>query len=299
MISETSLPVLSLAIFVAWGLGVALLGALWLVPRLRERIRPLWYLMATELLILAIGVLPWYLPGWALAAVLVLAAARIGFEAGHVYGLAAQRNLAWPLALGLAIAAAAVWLLGLGYEGSRYMGVASLIAIAAAVFTIARADWRSSAVARFILYPGLPFLAFVWVGGTGNAATMVLSFLFVELFDSFSLLGGKLFGRTLLVPRLSPRKTWEGLGTGIAALLLACWPVAALTGANALQLAGIAVVVGLSALVGDLVASVIKRKAGVKDYPAVLPVQGGLLDIIDSWIVAAPAAVIAGHLLNW
>ena len=60
------------------------------------------------------------------------------------------------------------------------------------------------------------------VGRANDSGILVLSFLLVELFDSFSLLGGKLFGRNLLAPRISPRKTWEGFG--LRRLVLSAWP---------------------------------------------------------------------------
>lgn len=290
-----SLPALTWAVFAAWGLGFLLLLLLALLPSLRARIAPLWYLMASELLILAIGVLPWHLPGPLLGLVLAAAAARIGYEAGHVYGLAAERRLAIPFAFALAAAAGLLWLVPVG---AWLYWVSAAAACGAIALVLAAKDWRISAPARFLLYPGLPFLGFVIAGRMGEPALMVLAFLFVELFDSFSLLGGKLFGRTLLVPKLSPRKTWEGLATGCAALLLSAWAIAAFIGGDVRMLMLLALVAAASALAGDLTASAIKRKAGVKDYPSVLPVQGGLLDIADSWIVAAPLMVVAASFIG-
>ena len=295
MTETGQLPALTWAVFAAWGLGCLLLAAISLVPSARAKISPLWYLMASEVLILAIGVLPWHLPWAALGVVLTAAAARIGYEAGHVYGLVAERALAAPLALGLAIATSFFWFVP---AGSGPFWALAAVAVCATVLVLALRDWRRTAMFRFLLYPALPFLAFALAGRLGDTAMMVLAFLFVELFDSFSLLGGKLVGRTLLVPRLSPRKTWEGLATGCLALALSSWAIAAYLGADVKKLWILALVAVAAALVGDLTASAIKRKAGVKDYPAVLPVQGGLLDIVDSWIVAAPLLMLASTLLS-
>ncbi len=285
------------AIFAAWALGCVLLAALMVLPSLRPRIKPLWPLMASELLILAIGVfvLPWDVPLWPQGIVLAGAAYRIGYEAGHVYGLAAGRSVAIPAGFALSLAVAAVWLLPLPATAIQLAG---LLAFAATVASLALRDWSGPLAVRFFLYPMLPFLAFVATARAGQAATMVLAFLLVELFDSFSLLGGKLFGRTLLVPKLSPHKTWEGLATGLLAVVASSCAVAWFLGAPTLHLVVVALAVALAALVGDLAASAIKRRAGVKDYPTVLPVQGGLLDIMDSWIVAAPVAVLVLALLQ-
>jgi phosphatidate cytidylyltransferase len=58
-------------------------------------------------------------------------------------------------------------------------------------------------------------------------------------------------------------------------------------------------VVVLSAIGGDLLGSLAKRRAGVKDYPAVMTVQGGLLDIADAWLVAGPCLAGLAVLQGW
>jgi phosphatidate cytidylyltransferase len=62
--------------------------------------------------------------------------------------------------------------------------------------------------------------------------------------------------------------------------------------------AAISAVATAGAVVGDLTASAAKRRVGVKDYPALLAIQGGLLDIYDAWIVAAPLAAVLAVLLS-
>lgn len=285
------LTALTVTVFAAWAGGCLLLLALMLVPKLRSTVSGLWPLMASELLIISVGLLPWHLPAWGIAAVLVLAGARVGYEAGSVYGLKDGMTYAAATGLLLGLLVLAVWnvpqfpwwgwlvtLAALGLAGSMMMPA------------------RFHGLGRFLLYPALPFAAFVLCARNGFTGIIVLSFLFVELFDSFSLLGGKLFGRHLLAPRISPRKTWEGFGLGLSMLMACSLVIAWLLGEPLATFAIVAALVSISALVGDLVASAIKRRSGVKDYPTIIPVQGGLLDIIDAWIVAAPVAV-AGFVL--
>ena len=146
---------------------------------------------------------------------------------------------------------------------------------------------------RFLIYPALPFALFVFSARWASAAFACLSsFLLVEIFDSFSLLGGRLFGKRPLVPKLSPKKTWEGLLVGFLAVAISAISLAAILKIDQSTMALLAIVITAGALAGDLLASAAKRRAGVKDYPAVLPIQGGLLDIMDAWIVAAPLAVL-------
>ena len=103
---------------------------------------------------------------------------------------------------------------------------------------------------------------------------------------------GKQYGRTPLISRISPGKTWEGLLGGcvaatfvsVSGAVLMRWPWAAVSGA----LYGLTCAV--MALIGDLTVSLLKRSAGVKDTGRLLPGHGGLLDRLDSYLlVAAPA----------
>lgn len=127
--------------------------------------------------------------------------------------------------------------------------------------------------------------------------------------DAAAFLVGRRFGRRLLAPRISPGKTWVGLGAGLAAagaagvglfLLLALffllspelgisqapWGRLILDG----LMAGLAL--GACVAVGDLMVSALKRSAGVKDSGRLLPGHGGALDRIDGLLLAAPAFML-------
>lgn len=108
---------------------------------------------------------------------------------------------------------------------------------------------------------------------------------------------GKLIGRNLMTPKLSPKKTWEGAAGG----LLCSVPIVAgltllersVTGTETLatwpRLVVFAVVVSIAGQIGDLAESMLKREARVKDASSVIPGFGGVLDLIDSLLFAAPA----------
>ena len=129
--------------------------------------------------------------------------------------------------------------------------------------------------------------------------------------DIFAYFVGRSLGRHLMAPRISPKKTWEGAAASLAASLL----VGYLLFRYALQISSILLRVGLieprdglfglekpeilpiilltialnvAAQLGDLVESLIKRGAGVKDSGAILPGHGGMLDRIDALLFAAP-----------
>ncbi|MGB9887577.1 MAG: phosphatidate cytidylyltransferase [Moorellales bacterium] len=106
--------------------------------------------------------------------------------------------------------------------------------------------------------------------------------------DTVAYYSGSRFGRRALAPAVSPRKTWEGAISGLAA--------AAIVGAGAAYYwfgqAGLGAVLGLAvaaaAQLGDLWESALKRQSGVKDTGNLLPGHGGVLDRFDSLLFAAP-----------
>jgi phosphatidate cytidylyltransferase len=131
-----------------------------------------------------------------------------------------------------------------------------------------------------------------------GAAWVIFTFTVVWAVDSAAFVVGRSLGRHVLWPRVSPRKTWEGTIAGLVA-----GPLAALAWSSALNLGLPAPLLGLalaiSAVVGDLAESQVKRAAGVKDASALLPGHGGLLDRLDSVGFAAVVVffigVLSGH----
>lgn len=292
----TETLVLACIILAAWLLGCCLLLALLLVPRARSRIQGLWPLMLSEAGILFAATAPWLLPLPFLGIALSAAALRIGYESGKVNGGPSNPN-GGLFGAGLLLACCFLaWFSG-PLHALPALALATLSAILLFLLSVRGPGlgWLRS----FMLFPALPFTALVFVARWSDAAAIcVLALLLVEVFDSFSLLGGRLFGKHLLFPRLSPRKTWEGLLTGVVAVALSALALSPVLGTAWPTMIAIAATTTLGALIGDLTASAAKRRAGVKDYPAVLAVQGGLLDIYDAWIVAAPLAAAVAVLLR-
>lgn len=297
MTGQLSVALLAQAICSAFLLGTLLLLLLTLLPGSRAVARQLWPILGTEAAILAAGVLPWLLPPAVLLLLLLAAAGRIGYESGAVHGLIVGRTLNPASAIILTAVAAMSWFAPT--PAVTWMGALLLaMALAGAYFNPASSTVGN--LARFTVFPLLPVAAFSHAAGEPSVAPLlVLAFFLVEMFDSFSLLGGKLYGRTPLVPRISPRKTWEGLATGAGITLLSLLGLVAWLDLPLLPMLMAGIVVIVAAVAGDLLGSHAKRRAGVKDYPPIMTVQGGLLDIADAWLVAGPCLVGLSVLLGW
>lgn len=122
----------------------------------------------------------------------------------------------------------------------------------------------------------------------------VLYFILVtKCSDTGAYLVGTVWGRHKLVPRLSPAKSWEGFA---GALILATAASVVFAQAAGPRLAGmtlghaivLGLILGLAAVAGDLIESLFKRQAGVKDSGRLFPGIGGLLDLLDSLMFNAP-----------
>ena len=167
------------------------------------------------------------------------------------------------------------------------------------------------AVFAFV-FVALPMACVVQLREQWQGAMMLLYLLLlVWAGDIFAYFVGKPFGRHRMAPRISPHKTWEGAVASLAASVIV--GVLLFQGAVPLssrllelglierkdgvfsasqfslaQVIGVSIVLNVAAQLGDLVESLVKRGAGVKDSGAILPGHGGMLDRIDALLFAAP-----------
>jgi phosphatidate cytidylyltransferase len=149
-------------------------------------------------------------------------------------------------------------------------------------------------ILAIFLFSILSLLFFLFSGM--DTGPLLFTFLTVAIFDSFSQITGQLFGRRKLLPKISPKKTTEGLAGGILVALPTSLLIASLTGTAPGKTLLLATGIILFSFAGDIMASYYKRQFGVKDFSRLIPGHGGVLDRFDS-LVAGGAFVALADLL--
>lgn len=225
-------------------------------------------------------------------------------EWARIAGLGRVGGIAYGFAFGVLVAAV------LAFGISPALGSAVLwLALAVWLVTFVLVLRYPQPLARApILAMGLIVLFAAWLGYyrlhgvVDNGPALILAGLcIVWSADIGAFFVGRGLGRTPLAPRVSPKKTWEGVAGGLA--------LAALTGGIAavwldLPLALMlpaAAAMALVSVVGDLGISMLKRRAGLKDSGMLLPGHGGILDRFDGVTAALPFYALAlqfAHVLD-
>ncbi len=180
--------------------------------------------------------------------------------------------------LGATVLAALVWRMPAGHEGYVRDASASLFVIA---------------------YIGLlgSFAALILAGDNG-AARIITFLLCVVANDTGGYAVGVLFGRHPMAPRISPKKSWEGFAGSVGfAVLTGALMAFFVLGVDWWIGAFLGLLLAFFATCGDLIESMIKRDVGIKDMSSFLPGHGGVMDRLDSMLVAAPAAWLVLYLL--
>ena len=138
------------------------------------------------------------------------------------------------------------------------------------------------------------FLATPTGAGFDPGYCLLFFILATKCSDIGAFLLGSMIGRHKMIPKVSPAKTWEGLvgalllSTTAAMLMAHYWGEAKLGGMTLLDAAALGPLLGVGAVLGDLVESVLKRDSGVKDSGSFFPGIGGILDLLDSLLFNAP-----------
>ncbi|WP_375431124.1 phosphatidate cytidylyltransferase [uncultured Friedmanniella sp.] len=142
------------------------------------------------------------------------------------------------------------------------------------------------------------FAALILAAPTDGVARTVTFLLVVVMNDTGGYIAGVLFGRHPMAPRISPKKSWEGFAGSVLLGTVAAVCMTVL-GLHAPWWIGVLLGVCLVAVAtcGDLVESMVKRDLGIKDMSSFLPGHGGVMDRLDSLLLAAPVAWLIMYIL--
>lgn len=144
----------------------------------------------------------------------------------------------------------------------------------------------------FVLVPTWVALVYVRQQAEGHWL-IILLFLVVAVADTGGYFVGRRFGKRKLAIAVSPGKTWEGFAGGLIANLLLAFILAFFFGLAPGLILAVIVPTSLISVLGDLLESMVKRHAGVKDSGTILPGHGGILDRVDGVTAAAPVFALA------
>lgn len=194
------------------------------------------------------------------------------------------------------------------FASMQLINIKFLLAIIALVFIIFIVEIFRKKIKPFhniaftilgIIYVALPFsLLNFFFNPTLSDNTflpeILLGFLFILwLNDTSAYLFGMLFGKHLLFPRLSPKKTWEGFISGITISLISAYVISLFyIELSLLQWILIALIIIVFSILGDLSESMLKRSLNHKDSGNLLPGHGGILDRFDGLFITVPFVLL-------
>jgi phosphatidate cytidylyltransferase len=157
-----------------------------------------------------------------------------------------------------------------------------LVAISVTLFGLMYVAWLLNFIQKIHFFPG------------ANGKYFLLYFVLITKFsDTGAYAVGSVFGQHKMIPRISPGKTWEGFAGAIvistlASVLFVQFFGNQMVGMNLLHAVILGMALSVCAVVGDLIESLFKREAGVKDSGRLFPGIGGILDLLDSLLFNAP-----------
>ena len=252
----------------------------------------------------------WFFQGTVMRVLLAAMMMEGMWEMYRAYDQHGDHTYWWPGMLFAALSMPAY--VFLGWEAACVLLLLCCIIGMTCVILHGKADFSALVATVFpLLYPGMMFLLLFRMQDFEVACYASLSILLVFLVPSACDVAayevGSRWGRHKLCPELSPGKTIEGAVAGLIASIVAAGVVSALFPALQ-ELAGgaleaimpplwhmlvLGAVSGFAAQCGDLVASLVKRRCGIKDYAQILPGHGGLMDRMDSSLLCT--VVVFGY----
>ncbi len=147
------------------------------------------------------------------------------------------------------------------------------------------------AAALFSIREFYPHIGEIYLRG---GYLIISIFAAIWICDSAAYYGGTALGKHKLFPRVSPNKSWEGAVFGFifAVITMVLAKIIVLNFLSLSTAIAVGIIIGIFGQIGDLIESLIKRDAGVKDSSAIIPGHGGIFDRFDSLLYTAPIILI-------
>ena len=210
---------------------------------------------------------------------------------------------------GVRVAVVPIAVGGLATLVAAYAGGPEPMLVALALTVLATMVWRlpespagyvrdvTSGIFVTLYVPFLAGFAALLLREDDGADRVVAFILLTVLSDVGGYVAGVLFGKHAMAPHVSPKKSWEGFaGSGLFCAVGGAIILPLLLDGSPVAGAAIGLAVMLTATLGDLGESMIKRDLGIKDMGSLLPGHGGIMDRLDSLLPAAPVTFL---LLSW
>lgn len=254
--------------------------------------RNLWSAVAVGVFLGALVLLPMFFAPWVFPIVVSVALLIAARELELAFAVRGVHLVRWPLAVATPAIVILAYLFGMTAMLATF-GAALLVVLAVRLVGDTEGYATDVAASVFVLSYTALMGAFVSLQlAAGSGPKRVIAFVVLTVCsDIGGYAAGVLAGRHLIAPRISPKKSWEGLAgslvlqafAGVALFVLmfdAPWWQGLICG----------LALTVTATVGDLVESALKRDLGVKDMGTVLPGHGGVMDRLDSLVLNAFAS---------
>jgi phosphatidate cytidylyltransferase len=246
--------------------------------------------VAVALLPIVLGAV--YLGGWWLFALIAVAAGLSLHEYWLMARALAPLALAGYIGVGLALVGAQLsgidWMLG---GALTTLALAFVLKALSGARAAATAAIGATVLGAFWIGLGLGFVLLLRERPTHGQLALYTVLIAIWAGDTLAYFGGRVLGRHKMAPSTSPGKTWEGFVFGTAATVFVAF--VAMYKQHFLSIPQsivLGVVLAVAGPLGDLFESLLKRDAGVKDSGSLLGGHGGMLDRLDAFFFAAPAA---------
>ncbi|MGH2708250.1 MAG: phosphatidate cytidylyltransferase [Actinomycetota bacterium] len=244
------------------------------------------------------------LASWGSGALFGLVFAVVMVAQGEFYR--AARKAGYHPATALGLVAGGALLLGTYTRGEQIVGVVFFLTVVLTFVWYAARKRRDNLVIDYAVtllglayVPLLGAFAGLLLRRPDGRGALMATIAAVAIYDIFAYFGGRLWGKRLLAPSISPKKTREGAAVATAAVLVPGALLAHFLGPwNLFQAFVFAGLIAIAAPLGDLFESLLKRDLDLKDMGSILPGHGGALDRIDALLFCTPVAYISLQIFN-